>query len=486
MRPRPTNGSPRVQGLRARSARLRSLPAWLLASAVFMLLQGCETDSVTEPPAPDPSVAGDASIAGGLDCGWEGRPCRIPPLVATVCRDVWQEKDGNGNCVCKYDWMEKDEDGWCVNKDRPDDGGGGGGGGNGNTGEGSEGDSITFIVRVDCRTALTRSETVTCAAETRNGTGSINYVWTYTPESGGVRIWDRGTSFESLNAVSEAISSNLWEGTAVHGGDVKVVATDEDGNTDDATTDFTVSARVWSNTMASAFANSFARTDSISQYLYYNANIGLNVAAGNLSALFTDILQGDADSNNGTSTAAVAGVRTGPNKGYGYVKSQAYVIDRRYRVNIRLESRGPVEIPDAGQGDTVNHWTYMTRRGWGPQALLDGVIRHEGRGDGVRKGHQGQIEVAATAASCGDAATLVERIVANSEERARRLREQVETNARESFEEAAYHHRVHGHFTSNFAFWAPGLSTPVHIVHSDAQGTGPGHSPRPECDWSSF
>lgn len=46
--------------------------------------------------------------------------------------------------------MEKDEDGWCVNKDRPD---GGGGTRGGNTGEGSEGDSITFLVRVDCRTS---------------------------------------------------------------------------------------------------------------------------------------------------------------------------------------------------------------------------------------------------------------------------------------------------------------------------------------------
>lgn len=167
------------------------------------------------------------------------------------------------------------------------------------------------------------------------------------------------------------------------------------------------------------------------------------------------------------------------------MKSQAYTVDRRYGINVRLGSLGPVEIPEAGNGDTVNHWTYATRRGWNPQALLDGVIRHEGRGYGIRKGHQGQIEVAATARSRGDAATLAERMVANSRARAERLVDEMEIIANQAFEEAAEHHRVYGHFNSNVALWAPG-DTVTHITHSDARGTGPGHSVPSQCDWSYF
>lgn len=472
----------------------RSRAALLSACVLVILVYACDWSPVTVTESSQSSSLGDRppppNRRGGRSIcpccqnpGEHGDECILPPITVSVCRDIWQEKNDDGVCVCKYDWMEKDEDGWCRNRDRPDDSGGTGGG---NTGEGSEGDSITFIVRIDCRTALVRGQTVTCAAETRNGVGDITYEWEYEPDGGGAHIWDRGRTHEPLDPVDATTSSNIWEGTAVHGGVVSVKATDEDGNHDTAETDFTVSARGWNSTKASVINSKFRRGPDITQPIYYNADLGLNVSATNLSYYFDDVLEGDSNSTGGTK-ARIAGVTAGPNEGYGYVASHAYKVDRRYQINERLERTGPVEIPDTIQySDTVNHWTYMSRRtGWNPAAILNGVIAHETYGRGSLKGHQGQIERAATVAACGDAATLADRIVANSRDRANRLRGEVELAAQYAFREAADHHRVYGLVSDSIVYWASGIA-PIHTFYADIQGAPPTTRSRPECDWSYF
>lgn len=413
--------------------------------------------------------------------GLGGAPCTIPPITVIVCRDVWQEKNDDGECVCKYDWMEKDEDGWCRNRDRPDSGGGSGGG---NTGEGSEGDSITFIVRIDCRTALERSRTVTCAAETRNGVGTITYAWRYDPTGGGVRIWDRGTDFQTLDAKSETTTSKTWEGTAVHGGTVKVTATDEDGNEDTADTDFTVGARGWTIDGQAVRAQFTRYKPDLTAYFLPGAHLGFNTNASG-SEYFDDILEGDGRPVD-PSTAKVVAVASGPNQGYAYVKSQNYRVDRRYRLNERLDSAGPVETPDTTQGDTVNHWTYMARRGWNPQGLLDAVIRHESYGDGVAKGHQGQFELALTSSACGDAAKLVDRIVAKTVSAAEDLRDEVEERAELAFMKAGDHHNVHGHISSNIVLYDPNGTIPPQVIHFQDTATPDPYGTVPQCNWTLF
>ncbi len=99
--------------------------------------------------------------------------------------------------------------------------------------------------------------------------------------------------------------------------------------------------------------------------------LGANASAGG-SLHFDDIFEGDSTANDPTS-AVLDQIMEGPNRGYWYVVGQNYRVDRRWHINKRLDSlKGPKELPDAAHGDTVNHWTYLARRGYDPADLRGG------------------------------------------------------------------------------------------------------------------
>ena len=119
-----------------------------------------------------------------------------------------------------------------------------------------------------------------------------------------------------------------------------------------------------------------------------------------------------------------------------------------------------------------------------PDSFRAAIIRHEGYGRDTLVGHQGQIEAALAWETCGDAAALVEGLVAATEGDAEKLRRNLEHAANKTFENAAGHHNVHGHIRAQIPYWRPGWSNPLDSLFEDTPGPD-NVKPQP-CDWSIF
>lgn len=201
---------------------------------------------------------------------------------------------------------------------------------------------------------------------------------------------------------------------------------------------------------------------------------------------FDDIFEGDSTANHPT-TAVLEEIVEGPNQGYWYVAGHDYRVDRRWHVNKRLDSlKGPEELPDAANGDTVNHWTYLARRGHDPADLLAGVTAHERYGRNGAMGHQGQILKALDYFACGDAGKLAERLVTDTEVDAKKLRFEIEDAANKAFEQAAKHHKVWGNYSGRVVRYLPGSKkAPFTEPAADTQDADPRHTHR-FCNWKAF
>ena len=182
----------------------------------------------------------------------------------------------------------------------------------------------------------------------------------------------------------------------------------------------------------------------------------------------------------------------GPNDGYWYVTRQAYKVDRRWKLNERLDPNGPEELPDSLHGDTVNLWTYMERRhsrkwkDWmHPRDFRAAVIRHERYGDATLKGHQGQIEKAIAWKTCGDGAILADKLVAAGQDWAEKALFQIESVANLAYYKASGHHNVHSHFRTYVPTWLPGDTIPGHELFGDTPETD-SIPIVDECDWNNF
>ena len=301
----------------------------------------------------------------------------------------------------------------------------------------------------------------------------MTYEWVFTPEGGGAEIWDFGGYTEPLPQVRATTTSGTWSGTAAHGGMVVVSARDTTNATVGDTAHFSVADRGWGITAT------FTRGANLTNYVIAGAVLGENADAP---------IGGSSSSGNivkGVASASVGSVASGPNHGYAYMVSQRYSVARFWRVNVRLTSSGPAEVPDVARGDTVNHWTYLARRGYSPQYALSGTMAHEGYGQYGAKGHQGQIEAALTTSACGDAASLGDRIVAETEGRARTLVDAVEDAAFKAVSMASSHYYVHNnHSGSPVAYFAPGDTTGSIVFHTDGQDRMPGYPTPVGCLWS--
>ena len=401
------------------------------------------------------------------------RQCPEPQQVggSTVCSCQAQGGGGFWCSVTHYGPGEHPEgDEACRS-------GGGGGGGVRPTGLGPTFTKCHAKLTLDCpTTGVTRGDEVTCTASFPDPKGTVYFKWEFTPEGRGAKIWDHGSEREDLPRVTESTTSGRWSGTAVHGGTVVVTAHDTTGLSVAATADLSVTSRKsWGITAT------FNEGHPLTGYLGWGiAVLGSNEdAPRNGSSAGKDILKG-------VGKASVRTVVSGPNRGYAYVESHGYTVARFRRINERLTSSGPAEVPDSVQGDVVNHWTYLTRRGHDPNKALEGTTAHEGYGQNGAKGHQGQIEAALTTSACGDAAGLVERIVSPSEAGAHDLIDDVEDAALKALTLATSHYYVHNnHSGSPIVIYTPGISLLPHIRHhTDSLGAKPGYPSLAGCEWS--
>ncbi|MDE2975441.1 MAG: hypothetical protein OXU64_12115 [Gemmatimonadota bacterium] len=285
-------------------------------------------------------------------------------------------------------------------------------------------------------------------------------------------IWEKGNMEALLPVEALGTRDSVWRGDIAAAGRVAVRAADSSRwahvHVDLATvfprSDWTINAM--------RAMNSFEEGPKITdQFGHPDGDLGLYTNAAGVSD-FERIFEGE---------GWVKGIVGGPNDGYAYVLGASYSVDRRYRLNTRLDSAdGPEELPwtdPDGNDTTVNHWFYLDDlQGAGSaRALLDGVTDHETYGRGSRKGHQQQVEKALTPEACGDGGTLAERIVAKSYDEAGDILQAVEAAARATLWEAASHKHVYGHLgllTKVVKYYPPDIPDPDPVYYSDEQGSG--------------
>ena len=156
---------------------------------------------------------------------------------------------------------------------------------------------------------------------------------------------------------------------------------------------------------------------------------------------------------------------------------------------VALDTVGPKEIPDTLQGDSVNAWTYLARKGYDPAPMREGTKAHETRGHNDRNGHHGQFEKAMSTRACGAAASLLERVVAGKEAEAKKLMEAIETNARRAFFAAGHHYHVFGNVNAEpYVVRDPTPDTFFVATRWDARRPKRAVSPEEKtwCDWTNF
>ena len=433
------------------------------------------------------------------------------PGIHTPCRGWGMVFDATeGDCVCRDGLVPGsgghcDDPGWREpgQKDGEVNGGEGGKrgvgeGGGGGGGDGDDDDDPTLGVSVRCTPdePMRRGELVRCTATPENAEGTVTYTWRFMPAGGGVRIWPSGDP-ESLPDIIDTTRTRVWGGEAAASGRVAVLVIDSVEDSDSpplhafAHSTFTVLDRGW-KIDSGGVRDGFARyKPDLTGYLGGGGYAGMNVnAAGDGD--WANVFEGRGD---------MKGIGIGPNAGYWIVRGlpgatpHPYRVDRRYRLNERLDVNGPEELRDTLEGDTVNLWTYMERRhsrGWTdwmhPRDFRAAVIRHEGYGRDTLKGHQGQIENAIGYVTCGDGAQLADRMVAFGEDRARALRDEIEWVANRTYEKAGGHHNVHGHIRAYVPLWNgndTSQTLPYHYLYMDT----PKADSVPviaRCDWSNF
>lgn len=348
----------------------------------------------------------------------------------------------------------------------------------------------TMRLELSCPSSATRGESIECTATASHVTGDVTYAWEFKPR-GLVPIWDNSNvDMQTLGVVEGRTDGDTWSGTAVWGGEVKVTATD-DTTTATAKVSFTVSPRSWSLGPIQ-FTQGADIVDSIVLGGIFVA--GSNRDAGTRSSVPADILRGEG-------SAKLDSVASGPNRGYWYVTSHGYTVGpRTWHVNSRLQSHGPKDVPRPG-GTKISHWDSLANHSQAPHPrhMLAGTTGHEGRGANGAKGHQGQIDkiLRGGTGMCGDAAAMVERVVAASEAEAEKVidgtpsRIGIEKAANSTFAVGTSHYHVHGNHTSQsgYMYWnaADSLYYP-HWPHNDPQRPLPDtirRFPRgPGCNWS--
>ena len=176
-----------------------------------------------------------------------------------------------------------------------------------------------------------------------------------------MKIWPRNSPVEELSLVKvERTRDSIWRGKMVAAGVVAVAAMDST-QIAHVHVDIEVKRCPW-RIDATIVRQRFARKtpDLTGRIGAPGAKAGLNVSATG-SPYFDDILEGDSASpwQTAPSTATLGEVSGGPNDGYWYVTRQAYKVDRRYQLNIRLDpDSAPKELLDTLHNDTVNHCDY--------------------------------------------------------------------------------------------------------------------------------
>ena len=486
-------------------------PSTLLAALLAAMLAGCGEriappgadgpESPEEAPRDGPEVPdpkGSAPLEAGAGGGTrftvtrsDVRDSGDPPgnpladgeggYYCDGVEDCWEkcpppEKDGTST-LCSCQWVAKGR-AFCTVRTISNDGGGVDGGGGCGDGVDEEDPLAScpgpnFTVRLSCNPAfVTRGRYVSCTAYPSHNKGEVSYSWTFDPGAG-AEIRNGGPPEILPEVRLDDVRSATWAGTGVHGGTVKVAAADDSSAFPAYGTDrFAVDDRGWK---IKKFL--LKPGGDLTNYLWPDTILGMNANA-NGSASTADVAEG---------AALVSAVAEGPNKGYGYVKSQSYYFARYWHVNKRLRADGPEEVPDT-DGD-VSHWDYMKRRGKNPGFLLAGTSAHETYGQNGMKGHQTQLKKALTLDACGDVSAIADRIVADNRTRAERLRSIAEGAADSAFWMASGHHEVYGNHVrggtgSPVVWWKPGKS-PNLTVHIDWKRTDPFWW-TPGCDWASF
>ena len=382
------------------------------------------------------------------------------------CREGF-ERDGNG--YCGFDWP-----------DPPNIGGprtdplGGGGDDDGDDDDTEEEERLEIELTCTPGT-VTRVRSVSCVATSDNAIGTTSYEWLFRPKDGGVRIWDHGPP-QGLSAIQGGADVGAkWAGPMVAGGKVSVIVLD---STRFASTAAEVSVTPRSGNRWTVENRGFARGPDLKEYIIpAGGDVGLNTNTFGSGYPF-HILEG---------WAMLGSVESGPNKGYGYVASQSYFIDRQWRINERLTSSGPAEVPYVKpNGDTVivNHWTYLVNKGRNPQPARTGVQAHESYGQNGAKGHQGQIEKALNTSTCKDAGGLLERVVADNPSDASRIMDDIRVKGNEAFAYSTWHNYVHSNFTGDIVLYDPNGTKPPFIYTLTDSATGPYPvSPGDRCRW---
>ena len=484
---------------------VRCLPELFVTALVgaLALLQACADDALVEPTAVEEGASDlEALLAVGSEaaastgsaawgCVADGH-CELDGITANACGNGADYDEATGECNCAS-WETLNEDGKCeLDEDDGggDDDGGEGGGGDGEEGGGGEGggggddgdddgddddeeekedeEEEEFVVELTCDpTRPVRGGSVNCEPTVTNSSGSVSYSWAFTPSDG------------SLPVVN-ADDGSKWSGALVVAGQVVVTVKDKVNTASDSVS-VGVRNRRWGTSFDRADGFTFPGPPIFSGSTF----LGENRSARTGSLSYFDVLE-----NAGKSV--VVEVDDGPNKGYWYVESETYAVDRKEYVNIRLTPNGQVEIP-VGKAK-VNAWTYLIGLGFNPQLTLDGTMRHEGLGGAPGpngKGHSGQMRKANTANACGDAAALVEPIVRGTESDVENKVGEVEENAETAFAWATNHHFVHGNFqpmTAPIVYFNPADTTiaPQAYYVEDAAGNDSEPPRPPECDWSNF
>lgn len=366
-------------------------------------------------------------------------------------------------------------------------------------------DSTFHIVSLACTPSpVVRANTVSCDATwapTNIPAGEILFEWRFTGDSVWVFPAANAPAFDPPPPVDSTGSGvSKWSGSAVLGGRVSLRATWQ-GDVDSSSTKLSVSART--NPLFGDLPVTFDPvvadmvTDStkiLAQQPNPDPGGGLGLGGQNY----------DTRTKNGNITEVIHGlpmqasVPSGPNRGLWYVVDPGVQSTRGARLRTWISGRESPKLNyTLSSGLLTNRGLLQARRKTLKSKLamhpdsavfVNGIWAHETYGQNGRKGHQGQIELAAKSLpTCGRVPQILEGVVAADSTTARFIAGVfVLEEGKKSLYAAAWHDHVYGNY-SNAPYYevvskvtvADNLSWLTAI--GDAQGTAnPSLAPDPQ------
>lgn len=247
-----------------------------------------------------------------------------------------------------------------------------------------------------CSSSMVRGNEVTCNVTFGEAEGDNSLTWSAT-----------GWRFESGDgtAVTEPSGSTSWSGAAVVGGDVYVTLRDSNGNSTQLSSSYAVTSRDWRwGSVNWSYTQGAAPVcDSREPVPGTTIHLGWNTNRGTCLPTEGRVLPNMIINPRAGYTLAPQ-VTSGPNKGYWYVASAAYYMDRVSGLNPQIAGNGtPFQLPEGAQatacrsamslgvGAPVNVYNYSFNgqcKGVDVNAFLTAAWGHEGFGANGGTGHE--------------------------------------------------------------------------------------------------